>query len=142
MTSNHSPIYFDVIGQRLPAPPPASLLAPHPTRNLTLVLSPTTRGFWDLAQGGKDDRGVLSEGKLPCKPDITKAKQVSDQSKPMSTTTIKTDTSFPLSLLFKFEKEKEKDAKSVTSGSEGAASPVHAKKCSIIADSFTSDARD
>ncbi|KAG8736802.1 polar growth protein, partial [Ceratobasidium sp. 423] len=140
---------------------------PTGNRPTSLVLSPSdgalaTRGFWDSTRGSKDERGVLSEGESSRKPDITKAKQFFDQPQsqptPTTTTTIKTDaktdpseagstpiSSFPPSPSFKrekWDKEKEKDVKSVT-GSEGAISPghTHAKKRSIDTSSVTG-ARD
>ncbi|KAG8685701.1 polar growth protein [Ceratobasidium sp. 423] len=121
----------------------------------SLVLCPSdgalaTRSFWDSTRGSKDKHGVLSEGESSRKPNITKAEQFFNQpqSQPMPMTTIKTDTktnpseagsmpisSFPSSPSFKHEKwdkEKEKEVKSIT-GSKGAISPGHghAKKRSI-----------
>ncbi|KAG8758957.1 hypothetical protein FRC11_002774, partial [Ceratobasidium sp. 423] len=118
---------------------------PTGARPTSLVLSPTdgtlaTRGFWDLAWGSKEERGVLSKGEPSHKPDITNTKQSFDQPQPMPTTTIKTDTktdpseagsipisSFPLSPSFKHGEGKGKDVKTVT-GSEDATSPGHAKR--------------
>ncbi|QRV73324.1 SH3 domain protein [Ceratobasidium sp. AG-Ba] len=106
------------------------------TRPTSLILSPSdgalaTRQLWNTNRdqnSGNSERGVLSEGEAPRKPDIAKSKQFFDNQTP---TTTKTDpseagstpiSSFPPSPSFKREKDKlatpkkEKDDGSVISG--------------------------
>ncbi|KAG8738831.1 polar growth protein [Ceratobasidium sp. 414] len=78
-------------------------------RPTSLVLSPSdgalaTRQLWNPSRdrenstnSGKDERGVLSEGEAPRKPDIAKSKQFFDTQTPTTTKTDPSEASTPIS---------------------------------------------